>query len=127
MNTAAYEAYIRSEYRRERNRARRIKQFRSQCFMVILTIVLIIVLVVSYHAILYHASSDTGEVSYKYYTNIEIAYDDTLWSIPEEYAGEEYGSCQEYISEVMAINHLPDESITAGRYLIVPYYSTQYK
>ena len=35
-----------------------------------------------------------------------------------------YGSHRDYIKEVTAMNALTDEQITAGQYLILPYYDT---
>ncbi|MGN1146832.1 MAG: LysM peptidoglycan-binding domain-containing protein [Lachnospiraceae bacterium] len=127
MDAGAYEALIRSEYRRQRNRARRIKQLRRQCILVAITVVLVVVLAFSYHAILSKASSGTDDVSFKYYTSIEVAYGESLWTIAEEYAGDKYASAQDYIHEVMEINHLQDETLIAGQYLVVPYYSTEFK
>ena len=127
MDARVYESVIRSEYRRRRNRARRIKQMRRQVLLVVITIVLVTVLAVSYHAILSEATTETGASSYKYYTSIEISHGDTLWAIAEEYAGEEYASNQDYIDEVMQINHLKDDTLIAGNHLIVPYYSAEFK
>ncbi|MGN0432371.1 MAG: LysM peptidoglycan-binding domain-containing protein [Lachnospiraceae bacterium] len=116
-----------SEYRIERNRARRLRSFRRQCILAIVTVVLVLVLTISYHAIVSKATASDEKVSYKYYTSIEIAYGDSLWSIAETYAGEEYASAQRYIDEVKEINHMSDDNITAGQYLIVPYYSAEFK
>ncbi|MED9903347.1 MAG: LysM peptidoglycan-binding domain-containing protein [Lachnospiraceae bacterium] len=127
MDTRTYEAMWNSEYKRRRNRIRRKRQFHRQCIMALLTVILVIILAVSYNAILSEANSDTGAVSYKYYTSIEVAYGESLWSIAEEYAGEEYVSVSDYIYEVMEINHLQEENIIAGQYLVVPYYSTVFK
>lgn len=47
---------------------------------------------------------------------------DSLWSIAKAYYSEECGDFREYISEIRRTNHLPNEDITAGNYLLVPYY-----
>lgn len=127
MDAGVYEALVRSEYRRQRNRARRMKQLRRQCALVVITVFLVAVLAFSYHAILSKASSGTDDIKFKYYTSIEVAYGESLWSIAEEYEGEEYASTQDYIHEVMEINHLQEETLTAGQYLVVPYYSSEFK
>lgn len=113
-----------SEYRMERNRNRRLRHFHRQCFMLVLTVILILTLTISYHAIVSKATSSDEPVVYKYYKSIEISYGDSLWSIAETYAAEEYTAIQNYIKEVMLINHLTDTSLTAGEYLIIPYYTT---
>ena len=38
---------------------------------------------------------------------------------------EEYASEQEYIEEVMRMNHLNNDVIYEGAYLCVPYYSSE--
>lgn len=126
MDERVYEAFLNSEYRKQKNKMKRLRHFRRQCFLVLLTVLLILFLTVSYHAILSKAT--TGEnVSYKYYTSIKIAYGESLWSIADKYAGEEYASAEDYVHEVMKINHLQEEVLIAGQYLVVPYYSTEFK
>lgn len=126
MDERVYEAFLNSEYRKQKNKMKRLRHFRRQCFLVLLTVLLILFLTVSYHAILSKAT--TGEnISYKYYTSIEIAYGESLWSIANKYAGEEYASAEDYVHEVMKINHLQEETLIAGQYLVVPYYSTEFK
>lgn len=59
----------------------------------------------------------------KYYKCIMLEYGDTLWEIALRYKGSHYESVNDYIDEVMMINHLKTDKIHAGRYLTVPYYS----
>lgn len=65
--------------------------------------------------------------SYKYYTSIEIEKGDTLWKIAEEYMSSEYVNVQDYVDEIKEVNHLGDDDIHAGQYLMVPYFSTELK
>lgn len=75
-----------------------------------------------------NAQEETDSHYYKYFTSILIYPKDTLWSITETYADEEhYPDRQKYIDEVIHINGLQEEEIQAGEYLIVPYYSSEYK
>lgn len=127
MDRRVYEAVLNSEYRSRRYHERRVRQLRRRCFMAVLTVVLVLTLAISYHAILSEATSGTEGTLYKYYTSIEVKYGDSLWSIAETYANEEYRSVRDYIAEVMEINHLEEESVSAGQYLIVPYYSAEFK
>ena len=70
--------------------------------------------------------SDT--VYYKYYTNIEIQPGDTLWDLAAEYMGDQYESRTAYVAEVRQINGLANtDDIVSGEYLVMPYYSTEYK
>lgn len=127
MDRRVYEAVLNSEYRSRRYRERRVRQMRRRCFMFVLTIVLVLTLAVSYRAILSEATSGTETIHYKYYTSIEVKYGESLWSIAETYADTGYDTLKDYISEVMEINHLKEETISAGQFLIVPYYSTELK
>lgn len=126
MNSSVYESLDRNAYRRRRNKIRRMRLIRRRCILLAFTVVLVLVLSLSYHAI--SSEANTGEESkFKYYTSIEVKYGDTLWSIAEDYLGSEYTSAKDYIHEVMEINHLKDEFVSAGQYLVIPYYSTEFK
>lgn len=59
----------------------------------------------------------------KYYTSIEVKSGDTLSSIADSYMSAGYSSTDEYINEVMKMNHLTSTTIKAGEYLAIPYYS----
>lgn len=61
--------------------------------------------------------------SYKYYTSVEIEKGDTLWNIAEEYITPEYASIQAYVDEIKELNHLGDDKIHSGEYLMIPYFS----
>lgn len=63
--------------------------------------------------------------SEKYYTSVYIEPGDTLTSIAKEYQTEEYSDLSEYIEEIMYINQLYSDDITAGCYLVIPYYSKE--
>ena len=62
---------------------------------------------------------------YNYYTSIYIEKGDTLWSIAEQYAYDGI-STMDYINELKEINNLKDETIYAGCYLLISYYSHTY-
>ena len=51
---------------------------------------------------------------------------DTLYSLAEEY-GDYFESDKAFINEVKYANHLIGDTIYAGSYLVVPYYSTEYR
>ena len=81
----------------------------------------------SYHSLVSSASTGSEQVSYKYFTSIQVEAGDTLWSIAEEYADQEhYSSYKEYINEVKRMNKMRDDSIVSGQYLIIPYYSSEF-
>ena len=68
-----------------------------------------------------------AEVTTKYYTSIQIESGDTLWSIASEYMTDEYIDINDYIEEICTINHISKDEIHMGKYIVVPYYSSDYK
>ena len=67
-------------------------------------------------------------IYYKYYANVEVQPGDTIWDLAADYMDENYSSREDYIREVQELNSLADtNAIIAGQYLILPYYSTEYK
>ena len=58
-------------------------------------------------------------------TEIEVCAGDTLWDIANTYCSVEYRDHQEYIDEVMRLNHLTSYDIHSGNYLILPYYGSK--
>ncbi len=105
---------------------RRAKQVFYQK-LALITLSLIIVLLCAFFASCKMASGKSNASlsvqSEKYYTSIEIQAGDSLWSIAKEHMSAEYGSIQEYVTEVIALNQLSDETLHAGEYLLIPYYS----
>lgn len=73
------------------------------------------------------AEEERAVVYYKYYTSIRIEEGDTLWGLAHEYGNEDCQSLPSYIQEVKRVNHLTDDTIHAGRYLTVFYYSQEIK
>ena len=72
-----------------------------------------------------HASLEHGD--FKYYTSIRVERGDSLWSIAGVHMGPEYEDIQEYIAEVKSLNQLTEDDIHAGQYLLVPYYSNDFR
>jgi cell division protein YceG involved in septum cleavage len=110
-------------------RNNRVKQIRRNyliaLFVITFTIVIASILFVSFAA---QANDVEHMPSYKYYKSIEIEKGDTLWSIANDYSDlGHYESTSEYIKEVRKINSLTSDNIIAGSYIIVPYYSNDYK
>ncbi|MBR2404007.1 MAG: LysM peptidoglycan-binding domain-containing protein [Lachnospiraceae bacterium] len=64
-----------------------------------------------------------AETTNKYYTSIQIESGDTLWAIASEYITDDYSDMNEYIREVCSINHISEDEIHAGQYIVVPYYA----
>ncbi len=71
-------------------------------------------------------SASANQNTYKYYTDVKVQKDDTLWSIAKKYRTKEYATVKSYIAEVRSINGIGTE-IYEGQVLVVPYYSGELK
>jgi len=120
---------MKESMRRSRNnRIRRNRQLRRRMTLGAVTVFLALLLSLTMGASLSSAQEENKQISYKYFKSIMIESGDTLTDIANMYLDEHYDSVQEYIDEVASINHLHNtDKIISGRYLIVPYYSTQLK
>lgn len=113
-----------SERRIRNNRIRRKRQLYRNIAACLFTVFLIISLSFAFFSFKTKAQSSDEEILYKYYKSIVVENGDTLWGYAEIYGNTEYyDSYETYIKEVMHINFLPDEQITYGQHLILPYYS----
>ena len=56
-----------------------------------------------------------------YYKTIQVNEGDTLWTLADQYMGSTSFDRQHYINEVKEMNHLTDDAIQSGAYLMIPY------
>ena len=105
------------ELRLYKRQLRRKQQIRRRVFTMITTICVIVFCAVSYQGIRSLASSGEDQLKFKYYTQVTVAYGETLWDLSDDYINyDEYKNKKEYIAEVQSINHLAEEdSIRAGQ------------
>ena len=115
------------DYRNYKWRIRRQREIRNRILLLAFTVCLVLVMAVSYYSITSYAESEIGTVSFKYYTDIQVEYGDSLWSIAREYCDSHYDNIFDYMNEVRIINHITGDTIREGQMLIVPYYSNEYK
>lgn len=117
-----------SEMRIYQNRLRRQKELRRNIAFVtscitqtLLTVCLTVVVSCTGDVFMSNAKAAADGCGYKYYKSIRIESGDTLWSIATKYkpAG---GNTISLVEEIKRMNGLSNERITAGNYLIVPYY-----
>ena len=99
--------------RKRRRMVRRSRKARKN-FLILLTVVLI----TGIGTIAMGAQTQkTEEV---YYESVLIHSGDTLWDIADTYMGTAYDDREDYIDEVKAINHITEDALQAGSYIIVP-------
>lgn len=107
------------------NRKRRARQLKRNILKGIMTFALVVSFSLLFLEFKVKAQNSTEEISYKYYKSVMVNSGNTLWDFADTYADDRhYDSLEKYVNEVMEMNHLGDESITAGQYIIIPYYST---
>lgn len=106
---------------------KRRRELRKHILTLALTFVLVITCSMMFFTVKTKAQNRDEAVYYKYYKSITVSRGDSLWTYAAEYADEDhYGSYQNYIDEVLQMNGLSSESITAGQHLVVPYYSAEF-
>ncbi|MDO4332105.1 MAG: LysM peptidoglycan-binding domain-containing protein [Eubacteriales bacterium] len=110
-----------------RNRIRRIRQLRRRMIFSFIILCFSAMTGILGCSFLSKAQADGAEISYKYFTSVRIEPGDTLYSIAQEHADEHYSSTDAYIEEVCRTNHLTSTEICAGDYLIIPYYSSEFR
>lgn len=121
MNARASERRIRN------NRLRRKRQLQRHITMFLLTFILVIGVSSLFFALRTKAQSNDEEVLYKYYKSVMVQEGDSLWNYAECYGNNRYYETnQDYIKEVMEMNFLDTDEITAGQYVILPYYSPEF-
>lgn len=116
----------REEFRKARREQVQKEQntMRKRILIFCVTLVLMFCMGVVFGSLLARAEETEMEQMHKYYANIQIQKGDTLWEIADEYMDDgHYESRQEYILEVMRMNHMTDSHLTAGEKLIVPYFA----
>lgn len=121
MNTGVSERRIRN------NKLKRRRELRHHFMICILTFVLIISFSLIFFSLRTKAQGNDEELMYKYYKSIVVENGETLWDYACQYGeAKYYDSCDDYIKEVISINSLTEDKITAGQHLILPYYSSQF-
>ena len=110
----------------KQSRKKRRVQFNKILSLSVFSFVLIAALSIGCFGTWSQARDMDKPQSYKYYTNIEVQYGETLWDIASRYCGDSYLNYDAYINEVMIINRMAEPKLTAGSYLIVPYFSTEF-
>lgn len=88
-------------------------------------IAIFIIIGILLYTVFLPSKSNQAIAANKYYKSIQIQKGDTLWSIATENIDSNYyKNTSEYVKEIKMINALVSDRVTAGNYIIIPYYST---
>lgn len=71
------------------------------------------------------SSNSSDRHMYKYFTSITVHADDTLWDYASRYSYNEKHN--EYVSNIMHINNMTNDTIYSGQDIIIYYYSDELK
>jgi len=116
-----------SDVRIRKNRIKRQRELRNHILLFLCTICFISILTITFGSFLSKAKdANTEAPTYKYFTSVLVQPGDSLYSIASANANIDQ-TMDSYIDEVIHINSLEDDTIHAGEYIIVPYYSTEFK
>lgn len=87
------------------------------------------IFIILFTAILYRSQSANARASRRagecteLYESVQVQSGESLWEISSRYYSDEYKSMKRYIAKIKRLNHLSGEKISAGTYLIIPYYA----
>lgn len=106
--------------------------FISRRKVVIMAVVFVLILLAGFGPLsgIMQSGSSVVEANHQLsdmkYRVIQIEEGDSLWSIAKENMDPGFSDINEYIREVRRCNQLDSDTITAGNYLMVPYYEDLY-
>ena len=88
--------------------------------MLLISIVSVFTLLLSFKMV----SNARESVEYDLcYTSVYVNPGDTLWTIADEFVTTYENTREDFVKEVMRINHMADaKDLRSGNYVIVPYY-----
>lgn len=104
------------------------KNLLHKAAVVFIVCVLSILIALSVSLFSHDVEAHDNDILHKYYTSVTIQPGDSLWSIANEHYQLGYDNQNEYINEVMQINHITDaDALISGTSIVIPYYSEEIK
>ncbi len=116
-----------SEKRIRNNRRKRQQELKRKGAILLFSILPVFIIGMIFFSFSAKASASSKDACYKYYTSILIQDGDSLWSLAEKNQDEHFPSKQAYIEEIKRTNNLSDDILISGQYLIIPYYSSEFR
>jgi cell division protein YceG involved in septum cleavage len=123
----AYNDKLSEKVNSQLNRRERTVRFQKRFIALAGVLILSIMILLCTSIRAFAGSKNEPKPVYKYYTSVMVENGDTLWSIADKYADGYSVDKADYIAEVRELNHLQDDVIHYGEYIVVAYYSTDVK
>lgn len=127
INIITQEDFMMNTVRRN-SKKRRVAQLRKRLLISCIAVMIAFVSLLTITGLKNVSATNNSENPiYKYYTSYEVQPGDTLTSIAQKYTVNSDVSIAEYIREVKKNNELVSDRITSGKYIVISYYSDEYK
>ncbi|MBP5152330.1 MAG: hypothetical protein ILP13_05385 [Lachnospiraceae bacterium] len=123
MGASVQDRFIYSERRIANNRLRRNRELKRRITVFALSLILFSVMAIIFFGTKSQASDIDNPTLCKYYKSVMISEGETLTDLAGTYGTTYYKNTSDFIKEVCYINNLESDNITAGLYLVIPYYS----
>ena len=107
---------------RECGRSKRKRQQQNRLLSA-LALCLVAVLPLTMNVFFSHAKTESTDMAFKYYKSVLVREGDTLWDIVYQNGGVGYQTAEVCIQEIIKVNGMHNDRITAGSYLVVPCYT----
>ena len=104
---------------RRRTKAQRLVRNRK----IILLIGIILTFILSFIFYSNRAVAENSHEVYTYYTSYEIQPGDTLWTIADQFMTADCSDKAAFIKNIKELNHIGNDNITAGNFLVIEYSS----
>ncbi|MCR4705747.1 MAG: hypothetical protein K5641_06765 [Lachnospiraceae bacterium] len=111
-----------SERRIRNNRKRRIRQRRRNVAVFVAALAIVSVCFFMISGLLVNAQASHSQAIHKVYSSIPVAAGENLLCIAEANVTPDVTDVASYVKEVKSINHLEDDVIKSGMYLVIPKY-----
>lgn len=69
-----------------------------------------------------HTAGRINEKKTERFASVKICSGESLWEISSRFYSDEYKNMHLYVKRIMKLNHMSDEDVCSGAYLIIPYY-----
>lgn len=109
-------------YNNSRRRAAQIKRQKRKAVVFSMTFAIVILLGLTLGSVSSYARQNRTVERTKCYKSVMVESGDTLDTIAIDNMSVEFRTRQAYVDEVKFINHISDDTIHAGSYIVVPYY-----